>query len=239
MTHLAKTRGMPQAISMTLRYIIIGFGIYMALLAAGVDLGKFGLLAGALGVGIGFGLQSIVYNFIAGLIISYEKTLHVGDTVEVDTLLGNVTEIEVRASKILTFDGSEVIVPNGNLISNQVINWTLSDQQRRLNVQIRTSLDADPRHIIKIVKEIATNHPNTLPNPEPMVLFEGYGDTSLDFKLLFWVPYNVSLSTKSEVAIQVYDAIGDAGYDVPIPIQRVFYSSESERKEKPFPPFKE
>ncbi len=229
-------RGVPQAISMTLRYVIVGFGIYLALTAVKVDLNRFGLIAGALGVGIGFGLQGVVSNFIAGLILSYERPIRVGDTVEVNTLMGNVTEIGVRASKILTFDGSEVIVPNGNLISNQVINWTLSDQQRRLKIPVRTNLEADPRVVIKILREIATEHLNTLPNPAPMVLFEGYGNTSLDFTLLFWVPFNVGLGTKSDVALQVYDALKEVGYDVPIPLQRIHYTSDGNVDKEKLPP---
>ncbi len=146
-------RGVPAAISMLTRYIIVAFGVYIALAAAGVDLGQFGLIAGALGVGIGFGLQNVVYNFISGLIISFERPIHVGDTIEVGTLMGNVTEIGVRSSKLKTFDGSEVIVPNGNLISKEVINWTLSDQRRRLMIKIRTDYNAEPQKVLKIIRE--------------------------------------------------------------------------------------
>ncbi len=229
-------RGIPEAISMTLRYIIIGFGVYLALSAAGVDLDKFGLIAGALGVGIGFGLQGIVYNFIAGLVLSYERPFHVGDTIEVNNLMGNVTEIGVRSSKILTFDGSEVIVPNGTLLSDQVINWTLSNQQRRLKIPVRTSLEANPRTIIDMLRQIAVSHPNTLPNPEPMVIFEGYGDSSLNFTLYLWVYFNVGMSTKSDVALQIYDALKEAGLDMPIPQQKVFYTTEKSNKSQKFPP---
>ena len=228
-------RGVPQAISMTLRYFITGFGIYLALSAAGVDLGNFGLMAGALGVGIGFGLQGIVSNFIAGLVLSYERPIHVGDTIEVNTLMGNVTEIGVRASKVQTFDGSEVIVPNNELISKQVINWTLSNEQRRLKIQVRTSLDADPRIVMKLLREIATTHPNTLPNPEPMILFDGYGNTSLDFTVYLWVYFNVSFGTRSDIALKIYDAIKEAGYDVPIPLQKIHYISDEKIKKGTLP----
>lgn len=218
-------RGVPEAISMTLRYVIIGFGFYLAISAAGVDLSKFSLIAGALGVGIGFGLQNIVANFIAGLVLSYERPIHVGDTIEVEQLMGNVTEIGVRSSKIKTFDGSEVIVPNGNLIANQVINWTLSDQRRRLTIPVRTSLEADPSQIIKLLKEIAAAHPNTLPNPEPMALFNGYGESSLDFTLYFWVYFNVGLGTKSDVALEIYKQLKEKDIHVPIPVRKIYYAN--------------
>jgi small-conductance mechanosensitive channel len=229
-------RGMPEAISMTLRYFITGFGIYLAFIFAGINLNNFGLIAGALGVGIGFGLQGIVSNFIAGLVLSYERPIHVGDTIEVNTLMGNVTEIGVRSSKVLTFDGSEVIIPNSNLITNDVINWTLSNQQRRLKILIRTSLEAEPKIVIKILKEIATNHTNTLHNPEPLVIFEGYGESSLDFTLYFWVYFNVGFTTKSEVALKIYNALKDAGYSVPIPQQRVHYTTVENVKKEILPP---
>jgi len=192
-------------------------------------------MAGALGVGIGFGLQGIVSNFIAGLVLSYERPIHVGDTIEVNTLMGNVTEIGVRASKVQTFDGSEVIVPNNELISKQVINWTLSNEQRRLKIQVRTSLDADPRVVMKLLREIATTHPNTLPNPEPMILFDGYGNTSLDFTVYLWVYFNVSFGTRSDIALKIYDAIKEAGYDVPIPLQKIHYISDEKIKKGTLP----
>ena len=213
-------RGAPAAISMLTRYIIVAFGVYLALAAAGVDLGKFGLIAGALGVGIGFGLQNVVYNFISGLIISFERPIHVGDTIEVGTLMGNVTEIGVRSSKVKTFDGSEVIVPNGNLISKEVINWTLSDQKRRLKIIIRTDYNADPNLVLKIIREETEKYPNTLKEPPVMALFDGYGDSSLDFTLYFWVYFNVSFTSKSEVALNIYEALKAEGIGVPLPMRR-------------------
>jgi len=114
-------------------------------------------------IGISFGLQNIVANFNAGLVLSFERPIHVGDAIEVNQLMGNVTEIGVRSSKIKTFDDSEVIVPNGNLIENQLINWTLSDQRRRLIIPVRTSLDANPSQIIKMLNQIcwqAPKYPN-------------------------------------------------------------------------------
>ncbi|MEE9304475.1 MAG: mechanosensitive ion channel domain-containing protein, partial [Thiotrichaceae bacterium] len=118
-------RGVPGAISMMVRYTIIGFGFFLAISAIGVDLGKFGLLAGAMGVGLGFGLRNIIENFVSGLILIFERPIQVGDTVEVGDVMGNVVRIGVRSSTVKTFDGSEVIVPNANLISNQVSNWTM------------------------------------------------------------------------------------------------------------------
>jgi len=229
-------KGLPGAISMVTRYIIVAFGVYIALTAAGVDLSRFGLLAGALGVGIGFGLQNVVYNFISGLIISFERPINVGDTVEVGTLMGVVTEVGVRASKVKTFDGSEVIVPNGNIISKEVINWTLSDQKRRLKLQIKTVLNADPRVVLKILHEQAEKHPNTLKNPAPMALFNGYMDTSLDFTIYFWVYFNASFITRSDVALGIHDSLKEHGIALPIPLQKLYYDKDNPLEEFNTPP---
>lgn len=215
-------KGIPAAVSMISRYVIVIFGIYIALSAAGVDLGRFGLIAGALGVGIGFGLQNVVYNLIAGLIITLERPIHVGDIVEVENLMGKVTEIGVRSSKVKTFDGSEVIVPNGNIISNQVINWTLSDQKRRLKILVKTEMGVNPRTILKIMVQEARKHKNTLKSPEPLALFNGYGSSSLDFTLYFWVYFDVGFTTRSDVALAIYDSLEKEGIGLPVPTQKYY-----------------
>jgi len=214
-------RGTADSISMLIRYTIVAFGIYLALSSLGISLNKFGFMAGALGVGIGFGLQNVVLNFIAGLILSFEKPIHVGDVIEVDQFMGKVTEIGVRASKVLTWDGSEVIVPNGLLISNKVVNWTLENQKRRLVISIKTPFDTDPEKVIEILKAVATKHPNSLDQPAPMVLFNGYENSALDFTVYCWVEFNVSLSTKSDIAIAANKALKEAGIGAPLPVQKL------------------
>jgi len=148
LVHTKLPKGVPAAISVTIRYFIITLGVLMALGAAGIDLGKFGLLAGALGVGIGFGLQNIVNNFISGLILVYERPVNVGDTIEVENLMGTVNRIGIRSSNVRTYDGAEVVVPNGNLISNQLINWTLSDNKRRVELKVGTAYGTDPNVVL-------------------------------------------------------------------------------------------
>jgi len=135
--------------------------------------------------------------------------------------MGTVTEIGVRASKVLTWDGSEVIVPNGLLISNKVVNWTLTNRKRRLVISIKTPFDADPEKVIKILTEVANKHPNTLDQPAPMVLFNGYESSSLDFSIYCWVEFNVSLGTKSDIAIRANKALAAANIAAPIPVQKL------------------
>jgi len=211
------SRGVPGAISMVVRYTLVAFGIYVALSAAGIDLGKFGLIAGALGVGIGFGLQGVVYNFIAGLILAFERPIQKGDTIELGTLFGDVISIGVRASTVRTYDGSEVIVPNGNLISNELINWTLSDRRRRREVKINVAYGSNPREVMELLFKVASENENVLPNPKPWPLFDGFGDSCLNFRVLFWVDFDRGLTIQSKVAMKIYDALANAGIHIPFP----------------------
>ncbi len=218
-------RGVPGAISMVIKYTIVGFGIYFVLSAAGIDLGKFGLIAGALGVGIGFGLQNIVYNFIAGLVLAFERPIQVGDVIEVGSLMGTVTSIGVRASNVETFDGSDVIVPNGNLISKELINWTLSDRKKRRDIQVGVAYGSDPHQVMEILLKAASEHVNVLETPSPWATFEGFGESSLNFKIRFWVPFDIGLSTKSQVAMSIYDALEEAGIKIPFPQRDLYIKS--------------
>ncbi len=210
-------KGVPAAISLVIRYLIIAFGIVLALSSLGIDLGKFNLMAGALGLGIGFGLQTIVSNFISGLILVFERPINVGDTVEVNNLLGIVNRIGVRSSSVVTFDGAEVVVPNNNLIANNLINWTLSDSIKRVEILIWTSYGSDPNQVLKILTEAAMASEYTLKNPAPQALFSEFGDSSLNFKLRFWVQDEVGLQAKSDISIAVYNLFAKHGIDIPFP----------------------
>ena len=207
-------RGVPGAISMMARYTIIGFGLFLAISAIGVDLGKFGLLAGAMGVGLGFGLRNIIENFVSGLILIFERPIQVGDTVEVGDVMGNVQQMGIRSSTVKTFDGSEVIVPNANLISNQVTNWTMSDRRRRIQLPVKVAFGNDPHQTLELLIKVAREHQGVLEFPEPMATFNGFGDNYLDFTLYYWVSDNI-LQIKSEMALGVHDTIKDAGIDTP------------------------
>ncbi|WP_159022753.1 mechanosensitive ion channel family protein [Formosa sp. L2A11] len=210
-------KGIPAAVSLVIRYFIMAFGIVLALGALGIDLSKFNLMAGALGLGIGFGLQTVISNFVSGLILVFERPILTGDTVEVNNLLGTVNRIGVRSSSISTFDGAEVVVPNNNLISNDLINWTLSNNTKRIEVLIGTSYDSDPNRVLEILTEIATDNPYTLNDPPPKALFNDFGDSSLNFRLLFWVHYEIGLQAKSDISISIYNKFKEEGIEIPFP----------------------
>jgi len=225
-------RGVPGAISMVVRYFIVGWGIIISITALGINLSDFGLMAGALGVGIGFGLQNIVFNFIAGLVLAFERPIQAGDTIEVGTVMGIVKSIGVRSSTVLTFDGSEVIVPNGNLISNDVINWTLTHRRKRRDIHVGVEYGSDPHVVMEILRKAADGNINVLQDPEPWILFEGFGDSSLNFRLRIWTSMDVGLTTKSQVTIAIYDGLNEAGITIPFPQQDLHVKSIEPEVEK-------
>lgn len=228
-------RGVPGAISMLVGYVIVAYGFFIALGAAGVDLGQFGLIAGALGVGIGFGLQGIVANFIAGIVMAFERPIQVGDTIQLGTTMGEVIHIGVRASTIKTFDGSEVIVPNSSLITNDVTNWTLSNRRRRYDVFVGVAYGTDPNKVLEIISKVANKHQQVQKTPAPWALFDGFGDSSLNFRVRFWTTFDAGLTVKSEITIGIYNALKEAGIEIPFPQRDIYIKSLPKEDEKAGP----
>jgi small-conductance mechanosensitive channel len=210
-------RGVPSTISMMVNYGVITIAFLVALAAAGFELGRLAIIAGALSVGIGFGLQAIVNNFVAGLILAFERPVQVGDTIEVGTLLGRVTRIGVRASTMRTYDGSEVIVPNSEFISGQVVNWTLSDVTKRQHVPVGVAYGSDPEEVIRLLVEVARENPLVLPEPEPFVVFHGFGDSSLNFELRAWCAFNDGLPVLTQLNVGINRALAENGIEIPFP----------------------
>jgi small-conductance mechanosensitive channel len=211
-------RGLPYAISTVTYYVLLLLVALAGLSAAGIELNKFTVLTGALGVGLGFGLQNIVNNFVSGLILLFERPIHVGDTVDVGGLVGIVRRIGARSCTVVTFQGAEVIVPNNNLLSNQVINWTLSSQWRRVDVPVRVAYGTDPERVIKLLVGVAESHPGVLLERPPVALFMGFGESSLNFELRFWSAWQDTwLQLQSDVTVAVAKALGEAGIEIPFP----------------------
>jgi small-conductance mechanosensitive channel len=213
-------RGLPYAISTITYYVLLTLIALAALSAAGVELNKFTVLTGALGVGLGFGLQNIVNNFVSGLILLFERPIHVGDTVDIGGLVGIVRRIGARSSTVLTYQGAEVIVPNSNLLSNQVINWTLSSQWRRVDVPVRVAYGTDPERVIKLLVGVAESHPGVLLVRPPMAFFLGFGASSLNFELRFWcAQQDFWFQLQSDVTVAVAKTLREANIEVPFPQQ--------------------
>ncbi len=166
---------------------------------------------GALGVGIGFGLQSVVNNFVSGLILMFERPIKVGDRIETTGRLGTVTRIGMRASTVRTFDGAEVIVPNGDLISKEVINWTLSDKRRRVEVSVRVAEGSDVKAVLDVLQRVAATHPDVLDDPAPAAFMMGANAGALEFRLFAWPQGENTLKTTSDLYVGVSEALEQAG----------------------------
>lgn len=219
-------KGIPAIISVVIRYFIIAFSIVLALSYLGVDFSSFNIMAGALGLGIGFGLQNIISNFISGLILIFERPIQTDDVVEVGTLLGKVRKIGVRSSNIRTFNGAEVVVPNSNLISNEVINWTLSDNVKRMEINVGTAYGSSMRDVVELMRQAAIDYENTLKDPAPVALFESFGDSALNFRLLYWVPVDFGVLSKSEISMDIYGKLAEKNITIPFPQRDVNFRKE-------------
>ena len=214
-------RGAPGAVDVLARYGVLLLGFFMALAAAGVDLSKVTLLISALGVGIGFGLQNVVNNFVSGLILVFEHPLQVGDSVEVGTMFGEVRKIGFRASVIRTPEGADVVIPNGELVGGRFTNWSLFDRMRRISISVGVAYGTDPKRVINILEEIARNHPAVFAHPAPYAVFDRFGESALNFTLLCWSSVDDFFSTRSELTVGIEKEFKNLGIQIPFPQQDV------------------
>jgi small-conductance mechanosensitive channel len=226
-------RGVPGALTMLVRYSIITLAFLFALAAAGIEIGNFAIIAGALGVGIGFGLQNVVNNFVSGLILAFERPIQNGDVIQFGTDWGKVSVIGIRSSKVRTFDGAEIIVPNGDLISQQLTNWTLSDRMRRMEIQVGVAYGSDPHQMLEILNRTASEQSPILDDPAPVATFIGFGDSSLNFSLKAWTAdFDNFLVAKSNLTLAVHDALQAANIVIPFPQRDVhLYGTDQTEKD--------
>jgi small-conductance mechanosensitive channel len=210
--------GVPMAVSNLTHYAVLLIGFFFAIGAAGIDLNKFTLLAGALGVGIGFGLQNIVSNLVSGIIVLFERPVQTGDKVKIGTNEGEIKRIGLRATVIRTWDGAEVIIPNSRLVLDEVTNWTLSDQSRRIDINVGVAYGSDTERVTELLLKVAREHDEVLKYPEPTVLFTSFGDSSLNFSLRAWAGrFQDFLRVGSELTAEVNRALAEAGITIPFP----------------------
>lgn len=211
-------RGLSESVSRLVHYAIITLGVILALGALGFELQNFAIIAGALGIGVGFGLQNVVNNFASGLILLFERPVRVGDTVVVDEVWGTIQKIGLRSTIMLTFDKSEMIVPNADLVSEKVTNWTLSNPTARIILPVGVAYGSPIDQVLQILVESAAAHEDVLDEPPPEALFAEFGDSSLDFELRVWV-INIRrrLQVRSEVLAEVDRRFREAGIEIPFP----------------------
>ena len=206
--HLNLARGIPYAVSTILHYLVLLLGFFIALGALGIDLTKVTLLAGAFTVGIGFGLQNVINNFVSGLILLFERPIKVGDVIEAGGNVGEVSRIGIRASIIRTADGSEVIVPNGSLISSQVTNWTFSDRQRAVEISVNVAGGADPQRVVELLKRTAAAQSGVSKDPSPQVYVTNFSAGAVSFQLRAWTDRHEDWTQlRSDLSVAVNEAL--------------------------------
>ena len=211
--------GVSQSIGTIIQYFFIIMGAFVVIQSSGINLGSLNVLAGALGVGIGFGLQNIANNFISGLIILFERPIKVGDRIEVGNVTGDVVKISSRASTVSTNDNISIIIPNSELINKQVINWSHNDRRIRYHVPVGVSYKEDPEFIRRVILEVADENKDVLKRPAPDVLFIGYGDSSIDFDLLVWTSSYIDkpIILRSQLYYEIFKKFKEHKIEIPFP----------------------
>jgi small-conductance mechanosensitive channel len=210
--------GVAVAIAKTVAYSVVAVGFLVAVLASGMDVTRFTVILGTLSVGIGFGLQNVVNNFVSGLILLYERPIRVGDVIDVGTATGTVSHIGIRSSTLKTFQGAEVVLPNSTLVSNQLTNWTLTDQMRRVEIDVGVAYGSDPARVQEILLAAARSNAAVVGDPPPVALFMGFGDSALAFQLRFWTAqFDRYMAIGSEVRSAIVARLDAEKIAIPFP----------------------
>ncbi|MDY0906406.1 mechanosensitive ion channel [Pedobacter sp. CFBP9032] len=205
-----------------IRIAILSLGLFLAVAAAGIPVDRITIVLGALGVGIGFGLQALVNNLVSGLIIAFEKPVNVGDIIEIDGQSGTMKSIGFRSSVISTWEGADVIMPNGDILNSHLVNWSLSGNKRRLSISVGISYDSNLKEIKEVLMSILEEQSGIMKNPAPVVQFEKFGESSIDIKILLWNKhYKDGSKTKSDLIEAIDAAFRAKGIKIPFPHQDI------------------
>jgi small-conductance mechanosensitive channel len=227
--HTKMDIGLQYLISRIAGYAVLVLGLIIGLETIGVNMSSLAVIGGALGVGIGFGLQNIVHNFVSGLIMMGERAIQIGDRVDVGGTLGEVIRIGARSTSVRTNDNIVIILPNSEFVSNRVVNWTqLGDQSVRLGIPVGVSYASDPREVERLLLEVAAANPYVIKDPKPKVVFHGFGESSLNFELRVWTTEMTHRPGifKSDLNFAIWDKLKAAGIEIPFP-QRDLHVKES------------
>ncbi len=219
---LARTRldlGARQAIATLTRYVVLLLGLLIILQTAGINLTTLNVLAGAVGIGVGFGLQNVVSNFISGLIIMFERPIKIGDRIVVDNIEGDVVDIGARSTVVLTNDNINIIVPNSKFITENVVTWKYNDAKVRMKVAVGVAYGSDLRKVEKLLLEVAEAEADVIADPAPVVRFMEFGDSSLNLELRVWTTSGVTRKGKlvSSLNFAIYDKFQQNGIEIPFP----------------------
>ena len=219
------------------RIALFTVAIMIGLQTIGFNLTGLTVFSGAVGVGVGFGLQKVVSNLVSGVILLVDKSIKPGDVIEVGNTFGWIAELGGRYVSVLTRDGREYLIPNEDLITNQVINWSHTDPRVRLEVKFGVSYDSDPHLVRKIAVEAAVKPKRVLSRPVPVCHLVDFGDSSIDFVLRFWIsdPSVGVVNIKGEVLLALWDALKDNGISIPYPHRDVLIRNPAELRDRDRP----
>ncbi|MDB4927404.1 mechanosensitive ion channel domain-containing protein [Mucilaginibacter sp.] len=206
--------------TLLIRIGVLILGFFLAVFASNFSLDKLTIIISAFGIGIGFGLQNIVNNLVSGLILAFEKPIQIGDIIEVDNRAGTIKEIGIRSSKLATSDGAEVIIPNGDLISHHVVNWTLSNNNRRVELIVSVKYGSDIAKVKGLLIDLLNARQDIMTNPEPLVFLHNLNGSSVDFQILFWAAdINHWLALKNHVLSDIFTIFDKEGIEMSSPQQ--------------------
>ncbi|MBC8379004.1 MAG: mechanosensitive ion channel [Planctomycetes bacterium] len=225
--------GLGYALDTTFKYTFIAIGVFISLKVVGLDLRFLLVFAGAAGIGIGLGLQQIAANVISGFTIIFGGKIRKGDWIEVEKGLGMVTDIHLRATKVKTRDNIEYLVPNSNLISNTIVNYSLSSPMIRIDLPVGVSYRSDPQQVKKILLEVAEKEPMVSKFQKPMVRFIEYGDSSINFELLIWIDVRVTprRNVGSALYFEIFEEFRKAGVEIPFPQRDIHMRSSDVQRQ--------
>lgn len=210
--------GLDYAVERIIHYVILIVGFLVAFETVGIDLSSLAIMFGFLGVGIGFGLQNIVANFISGLILLVERPIKVGDMVTVGDEVGAVQGIKLRYTEVNTLDNVDIIIPNSSFVEQNVINWSHGENKVRLRIPVGVAYGVDAEEVKRILLEVVDQHPDILDEPDPQVFFMEFGDSSLDFEVRCWIPYpEIRFKVKSDMNYRIYEALNENNIEIPFP----------------------
>ncbi|MEN8141898.1 MAG: mechanosensitive ion channel domain-containing protein [Thermodesulfobacteriota bacterium] len=213
-------RGAQLSVTRIVHYAVVLLGFIVLLKALGLELTQLTILGGALGVGLGFGMQAIFNNFVSGLILLFERPIKVGDIIQVGEEMGEIKDLGLRATVVKTYDNAEIVIPNADLITGQVTNWTLAERLIRIRVPVGVAYGSNIGQVMEILLACAEEHPLVLSTPKPRALFLAFGASSLDFELLAWIPDVAErLVVLSELNQEINDEFTAANIEIPFPQQ--------------------
>lgn len=227
--------GVRLAVGTIIRYGVLAFGLVIVIQTVGINLSAITILLGALGVGIGFGLQNVTNNLVSGIIILFERPIKVGDRIQVGEVFGDVMNISMRSTTVVTNDNISVIVPNSDFISSTVINWSHTDRNVRFSIPVGVAYKEDPEKVKQILLEVADKEEGVLKKPPPSVLLNEFGDSSLNFDLLIWTSSYITTPgiLKSLLYFEIFKKFRENNIEIPFPQRDLHFDNSGLQISRP------